>query len=207
MFKFLLFMYFQVSDFYHLWGKDHCQLRRFQDGETYETVSLKNPSGILYVILTKLNHLFKLHFPRIIVKFHHFNEDFRTRAVQSHEKLIEMRRIVDEFCHQIRELSGFGTEMPLRKIEAVSPCLYKGDLKQNYHVVKLNESASMNKIVINKNENLHLKEKSNMVPSKLNALNVELEITQKAAMSDNMFARLKMAYAIKLRYALWFMND
>ena len=59
----------------------------------------------------------------------------------------------------------------------------------------------MNKIVINKNENLHLKEKSNMVPSKLNALNVELEITQKAAMSDNMFARLKMAYAIKLRYA------
>ena len=52
------------------------------------------------------------------MKFHHFNEDFRTRAVQSHEKLIEMRRIVDEFCHQIRELSGFGTEMPLRKIEA-----------------------------------------------------------------------------------------
>ena len=128
-------------------------------------------------------------------------------AFKSHEKLVEKRKFVEEFCTQIRDLCGFGTEMPLRKIEAVSPCLYKGDLKQNYHVVKLNESASMNKIVINKNDNLHLKEKSNMVPSKLNALNVELEITQKAAMSDNMFARLNMAYAIKLRYALWFMND
>ena len=38
-----------------------------------------------------------------------------------------------------------------------------------------------------------------MVPSKLNSLPVELEITQKSAMSTAMFARLKMAYAIKLR--------
>ena len=55
------------------------------------------------------------------------------------------------------------------------------------------------KIVMNKDGNLHLREKSNMVPSKLNSLPVELEITQKSAMSTAMFARLKMAYAIKLR--------
>ena len=52
---------------------------------------------------------------------------------------------------------------------------------------------------MNKDGNLHLREKSNMVPSKLNSLPVELEITQKSAMSSAMFARLKMAYAIKLR--------
>ena len=183
-----------------MWGKTNCQLRRFQTGETHETVPLNNPSGILYVILVKLQHLAKIHFPNLNLKFHHFDEDFRAEALQSHEKLLETRRIVQDFCHKLRESCGFGTEIPLRKVEAISKCLYKGDLKQNYHIVKFNESISMNKkIVMNKDGNLHLREKSNMVPSKLNSLPVELEITQKSAMSTAMFARLKMAYAIKLR--------
>ena len=190
----------RVSDFYNLWGKSNCQLRRFQDGETYETVSLNNPSGMIYVILAKLNHLSKIHFPNLQMKFHSFNEDFRLQAMQSHEKLMEMRRIADEFCGKLRELSGFGSEIPLRKVEPISPCLYQGDLKQNYHVVKFNEESAMgSKIAINKNGYFHLSEKSNMAPSKLNALDVELEITQKSTLSENMFARLKMAYAIKLR--------
>ena len=111
---------------YRLWGKTNCQLRRFQDGETHETVPLNNhSSGILYVILVKLQHLAKIHFPEIYVKFHHFDEDFRAQALQSHEKLLETRRIVQDFCHKLRESCGFGTEIPLRKVEAISKCLYR----------------------------------------------------------------------------------
>ena len=58
-----------------------------------------------------------------------------------------------------------------------------------------NFSESNTKVVING----EIREKATIAPSLLNALSIELEITQKSQMSTNMFARLKMAYAIKLR--------
>ena len=56
-------------------------------------------------------------------------------------------------------------------------------------------SESNTKVVING----EVREKATQAPCLLNALPIEVEITQKAQMSSNMFARLKMAYAMKLR--------
>ena len=50
--------------------------------------------------------------------------------------------------------------------------------------------------------NGEIREKSTKAPCLLSAIPIELEITQKAQMSANMFARLKMAYAIKLQNLL-----
>ena len=47
--------------------------------------------------------------------------------------------------------------------------------------------------------NGQIREKSGLAPCLLNSLTVMLEISQKSKMSANMFARLKMAYAIKFK--------
>ncbi len=185
----------KIAQFYAHWGKDHCKLRRFQDGSTHETISLNNPSGLTYMPLAKIKHLLSVHYPKVQVKYQHLNEDLRYHNLKSFENLKENRRFVDAFCSKIRELCGHGTEMPLRKIEPICACLYKGDTKHHFHRLSKCHAESNSKSVIHG----QIREKSNMAPSKLNALNIELDITQKAQMSDNMFARLKMAYAIKLK--------
>lgn len=184
----------KIGEFYKLWGKENCKLRRFQDGSTHESVSLNNPSGVTYMPLTKLKHIMQVHYPDVQVKFHHFNEDFRFESHRSYGRLLERRKFVDEFCSKIREVLGHGTEMPLRKIEPISTSLYKGDTN-NHHTLSKIHSESNTKVVING----EIREKATNAPCLLNALSIELEITQKSQMSTNMFARLKMAYAIKLK--------
>ena len=127
----------KIGEFYKLWGKENCKLRRFQDGSTHESVSLNNPSGLTYMPLAKIKHIMQVHYPDVQVKFHHFNEDFRFDSQRSYEKLLERRKFVDEFCSKIREVLGHGTEMPLRKIEPISTSLYKGDINNHHMLSKI----------------------------------------------------------------------
>jgi hypothetical protein len=62
--------------------------------------------------------------------------------------------------------------------------------------------TSSSKVVHDQNGYFHMKEKSQMVPSKLSGLVIQLEISQKSAMSSKLFARLQMAYSFKLRSIL-----
>jgi hypothetical protein len=120
----------QIGAFYHLWGKKNCNLRRFQDGSTHETIALNNPLGLAYLPLAKIKHVLGLHFPQIRLKIHHLNEDYLIQSLRCSEQLIQTRSSVDQFCSIIRDACGSAqTEiLPLRKIEALCSCLYKGDL-------------------------------------------------------------------------------
>ena len=128
----------KIAEFYQIWGKDKCKLRRFQDGSTHESVSLNNPSGLIYMPLAKVTHIMQTHYPKIQVKFLHFNEDYRISCRKSYENLLERRKFIEEFCSKIRQVLGHGTEMPLRKIEPICACLYKGDTTHHFH--KLNKT-------------------------------------------------------------------
>ena len=70
------------------------------------------------------------------VKFHHFNEDFRYSCQKAFENLLERRKFVDEFCSKLRQVSGHGTEIPLRNIEPICASLYKGDVEGHQHKLK-----------------------------------------------------------------------
>merc|ERR1712176_788561 len=125
--------------------------------------------------LAKVTHIMQMHYPKIQVKFLHFNEDYRISCRKSYENLLETRKFVEEFCSKIRQLLGHGTEMPLRKIEPIGACLYKGNTMHHFHKLNKTHSETNTKVVINE----HIREKSTNAPCRLNSLPIELEITQK----------------------------
>jgi hypothetical protein len=83
--------------------------------------------------LAKLKHIVDTHYQEVQVKFHHFNEDFRYSGQKAFERLLERRKFVEEFCSKVRQVSGHGTEIPLRNIQPVCACLYKGDINDHHY--------------------------------------------------------------------------
>ena len=189
----------KISNFYKLWGKEFCSLRRFQDGNTHETIALTS-TGISYMPLTKLAHLLKVHNPQVKVQLHHFNEDFRREGLKLHQELLQHRKKVDDFCQKVRDICEW--ELPLRKIQAQSVSMYKGyvDLHRLYKIHS--ENITANKVVRNQNGIFHIQENSKIAPSQLKSVKIVLEVSEKNQMSMEMFARLKMAYAIKMQEKL-----
>ena len=121
----------KIVDFYELWGKKFCNLRRFQDGNTHESIALDS-TGLSYMPLAKLKHLVTVHQPNVEVKFHHFTEDFRRQSLKLHEKLLHHRKQVDEFCQKVRYICET-EDLPLRKIQAQNVSMYKGNIGQVSH--------------------------------------------------------------------------
>ena len=194
----------QIPEFYKTWGgKKFCALRRFPDGSTHETVALHNPGGLIYMPMAKINHLIELHAPTVQLDCHHFHEDFRQQILRTHQEFLVHRQKVDEFCGQIRLLSD---ELPIRKIQPMHSSLYKGLAGNHCQLSEIHSTDhSSSKVVFKAGQSdgiLQIQESSKIAPSKLNALKIILDISEKHQMSSEMFARLKCAYVMKLQEKL-----
>ena len=194
----------QIPEFYKTWGgKKFCALRRFPDGSTHETVALHNPGGLIYMPMAKINHLIELHAPTVQLDCHHFHEDFRQQILRTHQEFLLHRQKVDEFCGQIRLLSD---ELPIRKIQPMHSSLYKGLAGNHCQLSEIHSTDhSSSKVVFKAGQSdgiLQIQESSKIAPSKLNALKIILDISEKHQMSSEMFARLKCAYVMKLQEKL-----
>ena len=194
----------QIPEFYKTWGgKKFCALRRFPDGSTHETVALHNPGGLIYMPMAKINHLIELHAPTVQLDCHHFHEDFRQQILRTHQEFLLHRQKVDEFCGQIRLLSD---ELPIRKIQPMHSSLYRGLAGNHCQLSEIHSTDhSSSKVVFKAGQSdgiLQIQESSKIAPSKLNALKIILDISEKHQMSSEMFARLKCAYVMKLQEKL-----
>jgi len=194
----------QIPEFYKTWGgKKFCALRRFPDGSTHETVALHNPGGLIYMPMAKINHLIELHAPTVELDCHHFHEDFRQQILRTHQEFLLHRQKVDEFCGQIRLLSD---ELPIRKIQPMHSSLYRGLAGNHCQLSEIHSTDhSSSKVVFKAGKSdgiLQIQESSKIAPSKLNALKIILDISEKHQMSSEMFARLKCAYVMKLQEKL-----
>ena len=194
----------EIPEFYKTWGgKKFCALRRFPDGSTHETVALHNPGGLIYMPMAKINHLIQLHAPTVELECHNFHEDFRQQILRTHQDFLLHRQKVDEFCGQIRLLSD---ELPIRKIQPLHSSLYKGVASNHCQLSEIHSTDhSSSKVVFNAGQSdgiLQIQESSKIAPSKLNALKIILDISEKHQMSSEMFARLKCAYVMKLQEKL-----
>jgi len=194
----------QIPEFYKTWGgKKFCALRRFPDGSTHETVALHNPGGLIYMPMAKINHLIELHAPTVQLDCHHFHEDFRQQILRTHQEFLLHRQKVDEFCGQIRLLSD---ELPIRKIQPMHSSLYRGLAGNHCQLSEIHSTDhSSSKVVFKAGKSdgiLQIQESSKIAPSKLNALKIILDISEKHQMSSEMFARLKCAYVMKLQEKL-----
>ena len=190
----------KIVEFYELWGKKFCSLRRFQDGNTHETIAL-NSVGLSYMPLAKFKHLIEVHHPKAAVTFHHFNEDFRRQGLKLHHELLQHRKQVEAFCQKIRDLCDT-EDLPLRKIQAHDVSMYKGNI-ESYQLCKIHsEPMTENKVVCCQDGVSYIQENGKIPPSKLTSVKIVLEVSEKSQMSVEMFARLKFAYAIKLREKL-----
>lgn len=180
----------EVTAFHQLWGKSHCELRRFQDGHIRESIALSNPHGLAYFMLAKIKHLVGIHFESVSVHEHHLPTLFLSECLAASHRVVAIRNLVDLFCKDLRELSG--SELPLRKVQATCNCMYGA---AHNHTVPMGEPS---KVATNKSGYLYLREKSNMAPPQTSSIQIQLEVTQKTKMSTAMFARLRMMYVLKL---------
>lgn len=103
--------------------------------------------------------------------------------------------ITDHF----QEVSQVGS-LPLRQVRAHCDCLHSGDLSHGHYVS--NVASQSSKVAIDKSGYMNVKEKSEMAPSQTRPVKILLEITLKDRLSNNLFARMRMTYAIALKSLL-----
>jgi hypothetical protein len=99
----------------------------------------------------------------------------------------------------VQEVSSGGS-LPLRQIRALCDCLHSGDRSHGHFVAKLGNAPS--KVAVDRSGYLNLKEKSDMSPAQTQAIDLLLEITLKERLSPQLFARMKMTYALALKTLL-----
>ncbi len=192
----------EIREFYQLWGKSHCQLRRFQNGQTHETVALSSPYGLAYFPMVKLQHVLKVHYPEVGSKFHSLSEGVLVEAKVANDQLASLRSLADNFTTLLRRACE--TTLPLRNVRAICSSLYKGFANGHDHFLRGShvQMSTTSKIVKDMDGYLVPAEKNVNAPEVRRSLLIEVEITQKSHLREEVFARLRMAYVLKLRTIL-----
>jgi hypothetical protein len=101
--------------------------------------------------------------------------------------------------HFFQEVSQVGS-LPLRQVRALCDCLHSGDRSHGHYVSSVVSQSS--KVAIDKFGYMNIKEKSEMAPSQTRPVKILLEISLKDRLSANLFARMRMTYALALKSLL-----
>jgi len=183
-----------VASFHQLWGKDKCQLRRFEDGSVKESIEINNPWGnnrrevaiVAYLadragVQAEPLLLSKKALPFFILDGSH---------------LMSVRKTLAELSALL--VDNADPSLPLRRVRGLGPIIYGGESSDASRAPPTVGKT----IVVEKRGCFLLKKQTNIVPSLCKAIPVTLDITHRKNLSPETFKLLRTAYLMSVMKTL-----
>ena len=186
----------EAAEFRSLWGRDFCQLRRFEDGSIRETIEIRNEFDTFFAAAI-IQHLLRIHFRE--AGFSVSASKLPAERTGNLKRNKSRHRNLQSALDGLKGLLESASELPIRRIRGFGPAIHGGiDSISAYSAPK----KIGKKLVDVRNKCSLLKDDVNMTPSLCKSVPVMLDVTHKKTMDSKTFSCLKTAYLINLKKQL-----
>ncbi len=114
----------EAESFRTFWGRDVCQLRRFEDGSLRESVAVHNPWGPMHLNAAIVVHLVKRDVGVAAATVAQLDNDILPPRFQTREHLRTVRSVLSELSETLKDCAD--ESLPIRRMRGLGPAVHAG---------------------------------------------------------------------------------